>query len=418
MHTAAHSRSQADWLLGSALAVAAIVEIVARISGGPGFLLALQLDDFTQFACVGAYAMYRFWADDSLRTEWVVRLGVAVAAALLLLPLVVDLPLRETFGLALVALGAIGLGAMTAAAFGGQATERPLWRQRLASMACLIVGVGSGPFALWLSAHVNPVYDIYVFAFEETLGARFSVLAVQVFASLPPLRVVCTLCYLALPFGIIVLYVLQQPQERDVDILIAFAASTAIGLSLYFVFPVVGPLTAFGDVFPRTLPPAGSIALGDLTIAALAPRNGMPSLHTAWALLIWFNARPLAPLARRSFRLFAVLNLFATMGLTDAHWITDLIVATPMAVAAQALCSTARPLRSRARWLAIGGGMGLVFAWFAALRWGIAVFESLPGLSWIWVVATLLVSAALERGLRPPVEARARHPRAAEQPIT
>ena len=175
----------------------------------------------------------------------------------------------------------------------------------------------------------------------------------------------------------------------------AFVVSTAIGFSLYFVFPVIGPLNLYGAAFPDNLPVPGSIAAADLMIATRAPRNGMPSLHTAWALLIWFNARPLAAMPRQLFRAFAVLNLLATIGLLDAHWLTDLVVGAPLAISVQALCSVALPFQSRVRWTAVVTGFALIGAWFAALWWGLGIFEAVPGLSWFAVAITLAVVAAL-----------------------
>src|SRR4029453_14819338 len=103
----------------------------------------------------------------------------------------------------------------------------------------------------------------------------------------------------------------------------------------------------------------------------------MPSLHGAWAMLIWFNARPLDAMRRRLLRTFAAANLFATMGLRDTHWLTDLVVPLPMTIGIQAICNTALALTSRARWTVLLASSALVSTWFVALWWALPLFTGL-----------------------------------------
>lgn len=382
------------------LIVAPIVETAARLRGGPGILQALQQDLFAQFACAGVYIMYRLWERDERRARAATMLGAGGALAGLGGSMLAAQPPVFGLGLALALLGAVAFGCMAWAASIGPARERAYWRERLAPACVVPLGVAMAPFFLWLSSQVNPVYDLYVFAFEEMLGPRFSVLAAALADSVPPLGFIAALCYVGLPFGIAALYALQRPARPDADIIVAFAVAAGIGFSLYFVFPVVGPLTLYGDAFPHALPPSASIVAGDVVIAQLSPRNGMPSLHTVWALLVWFNARALEPWPRRMLRLFASLNLVGTMTMHDAHWLSDLIVAQPLAVAVQALCTMGLPLRSAARWTAVGGGFGLVAAWLALLLWDLPFVELTAELAWLAVFATIATSVALERHLR------------------
>lgn len=383
-----------------ALVVALAVGVAAQQLDGPGPWAALRHSFFTQFACAGVCAMYAYWERDRTRLR-------ALSA---LAPLAAVLPLGAIamgwvdgvsgVSLAIVAVGLIGLGFLLFAAATGSRADRIVWRARLAPALFLPLGVSTVPFFLWLSGFVNPVHDLYVFAYEELLGPRFSVLAVDLLERIIPLGLISLVCYMALPFGIAALYVLQRRAAMEVDILAAFAVSMAIGFSLYFVFPVVGPLTAYGDAFPAALPPPGSIQAMPLDIAALAPRNGMPSLHATAAFLIWLNARPLAALPRRLLRGFAMFNLFGAMGLPDAHWLTDLIVAVPLTLAVQAICNMALPLWSAARWTAILVGFGLVGGWFALLWWGQPTLAGIPGAAWIAVTTTLGVCLSLERATR------------------
>lgn len=383
-----------------ALLVAVAVGVAARLLDGPGPWTALRHSFFTQFACAGVCAMYAYWERDRARLR----------ALSVLAPLAAVLPLGAIaagwvdgvsgVSFAILAVGLVGLGFLLVAASTGSRDDRSVWRARLAPALFLPLGVSTVPFFLWLSGFVNPVHDLYVFAYEDLLGPRFSVLAVDLLERIIPLGLLSLVCYMALPFGIAALYVLQRRAAMEVDILAAFAVSMAIGFSLYFVFPVVGPLTAYGEAFPAALPPPGSIQAIPLEIAAQAPRNGMPSLHATAAFLIWLNARPLAALPRRLLRTFAVFNLFGAMGLPDAHWLTDLIVAVPLTLAVQAICNMALPLWSGVRWTAIVVGFGLVGAWFALLWWGQDALASIPGAAWVAVTTTLGLCFSLERAAR------------------
>ena len=54
-----------------------------------------------------------------------------------------------------------------------------------------------------------------------------------------------------------------------------------------------------------------------------APRNGMPSLHTIWALLIWFSASGVAVPVRRALRAFVLLTMWAVLSPEGSHWLMD-----------------------------------------------------------------------------------------------
>jgi hypothetical protein len=181
------------------------------------------------------------------------------------------------------------------------------------------------------------------------------------------------------------------------DVLLAFAALTAIGYALYWVFPVVGPRQVFG-AYPYAYPPVGGFEVRAIELHLIAPRNGMPSLHTAWALMIWFVAAGAGPKLRLALRLFSALNIAATMGAEDSHWITDLIVAVPMTVAVCAAAMIGTPLRGL-RLAAIVVGGATTAAAMALLYAAIPVFQALPVLSWVFVAATVFPSLAINAAL-------------------
>jgi hypothetical protein len=168
-------------------------------------------------------------------------------------------------------------------------------------------------------------------------------------------------------------------------VLTAAVVAGALGFALYFACPAVGPHQAFGPPYPNAWPPAPSGA--PLITAALdAPRNGMPSLHTVWALLIWFNAQARPVAVRRTLRLFVIMTLWAAMGLEE-HWLMDIIVAVPLAVAIQfALVPDAPGGR---RWAEVVGCGMMTAVWLIGFRMANPLLALPMVAAWAAVVATV-----------------------------
>ncbi len=106
------------------------------------------------------------------------------------------------------------------------------------------------------------------------------------------------------------------------------------------VFPVVGPILAFGswgngyelaDIWPNVVPPVPD-SVGPMPFDGITPRNCMPSLHTAWALSLFIHSRGGPRWLRWGGTFWLVGTLIATLGL-GAHYGIDL-------VAGAALCLT------------------------------------------------------------------------------
>ncbi|MFF8909584.1 phosphatase PAP2 family protein [Streptomyces olivaceoviridis] len=104
-----------------------------------------------------------------------------------------------------------------------------------------------------------------------------------------------------------------------------------LGPAIYMVFPVVGPVFAYGtdgghwavaDLWPHTPPPIGTphpIPFDEIT-----PRNCMPSLHTAWATAIFVHSRKGPRFLRHAGTFWLVATLTATLGF-GYHYGADLL---------------------------------------------------------------------------------------------
>ncbi|MFH9089436.1 phosphatase PAP2 family protein [Streptomyces sp. NPDC017673] len=104
-----------------------------------------------------------------------------------------------------------------------------------------------------------------------------------------------------------------------------------LGPAIYMIFPVVGPVFAYGadgghwavaDLWPDTPTPIGSphhIPFDEIT-----PRNCMPSLHTAWATAIFVHSRKGPRFLRYAGTFWLIATLTATLGF-GYHYGADLV---------------------------------------------------------------------------------------------
>jgi hypothetical protein len=184
---------------------------------------------------------------------------------------------------------------------------------------------------------------------------------------------------------------LRLRQVPATDFLVVVIVTSLIGQACYFITPIMGPAYAFGMEFPDVLPPLANIP----RVGIAAPpflRNGLPSIHTAWALVFLWNTRPLGR-ALRVFGVFIVLfTVIATLGFGE-HYVIDLVAAVPYSVAMQTLGTRVPVQLRRSRALVIATMAPLLLVWVLAPRWTWAVMRS-PSPAWV-VLAITTVTVAL-----------------------
>src|SRR5205814_304725 len=130
------------------------------------------------------------------------------------------------------------------------------------------------------------VYDASVYAADDFFGRQPSFVVGRIFAGAPWLERICRITYSNLPLAVAFVYGARRCHERRPgnDILLSFVAVGIFGFLLYHLYPVVGPVFFFGNRFPSAALPLPDPRQAYLMPLA-APRNCVPSLHTAWALL-------------------------------------------------------------------------------------------------------------------------------------
>ncbi|MFC5149464.1 phosphatase PAP2 family protein [Streptomyces aureoversilis] len=104
-----------------------------------------------------------------------------------------------------------------------------------------------------------------------------------------------------------------------------------LGPGIYMIFPVVGPIFAYGadgghwavaDLWPNTPTPISTPHA--MPFDEITPRNCMPSLHTAWATAIFIHSRKGPRLLRFGGTFWLIATLGATLGF-GYHYGTDII---------------------------------------------------------------------------------------------
>nr|WP_030182564.1 phosphatase PAP2 family protein [Streptomyces violaceorubidus] len=232
-------------------------------------------------------------------------------------------------------------------------------RRRGGERALLLKGTGLGLLLVaghktgdtWLlitSQTRKAVLDPYVATADRALGNPSWLVGRFVGATEPVGDHVLHLVYGQLPLAaaLVGLYQLRHvARERRFPshhLVRTFLVIGLLGPAVYMIFPVVGPVFAYGpdggqwavaDLWPHTLPPGGTphpIPFDDIT-----PRNCMPSLHTAWATTLFLHSRKGSGAMRFAGTFWLVATLTATLGF-GYHYGADLIAGVVFALTVEA----------------------------------------------------------------------------------
>ncbi|MGA2072996.1 MAG: phosphatase PAP2 family protein [Terriglobia bacterium] len=251
--------------------------------------------------------------------------------------------------------------------------------------------------ALSGTGHVHPMtLDRVLYAFDGSLGFQLSFVLGRLFGRLPWLGVPAGLAYEQVPVAALILYTAAtgRGDRRRPDLLLALGAGSLLGYLLYSLVPAAGPIDLFPSCFPNSAPPLAGLAVVPASIPTGIPRNAMPSLHMFWAVLLWWNARRSGIWLRAGYLGYLILTILATLG-SGEHYLIDLVVALPFALAIQAAFSV-RP-RDVLRSLPFWAGSITTLAWLGFLRFATPLWLGSRVLDWILVAVTVAGSLMLER---------------------
>ncbi|MEV6215011.1 DUF5933 domain-containing protein [Nocardia sp. NPDC051833] len=172
--------------------------------------------------------------------------------------------------------------------------------------ALLVLATKVGDVWLHVTSAVRPsVLDEYLVLADHALGDPSWVLGRVLEVLGPEVYGVLHWVYIELPVAAIVVAVWQLRRvvptgEWPTHYLVrTFLVLGLVGPLFYVLFPVVGPMFAFGadghgfqvgNFWPSLLPPIDHNPAA-LPFDAFTPRNCMPSMHTAWALSLFIHTR-------------------------------------------------------------------------------------------------------------------------------
>ncbi|MCX4907407.1 phosphatase PAP2 family protein [Streptomyces sp. NBC_00878] len=221
--------------------------------------------------------------------------------------------------------------------------ERVLLLKGVGLGLLLVAGRKTGDTWLLITSKTRPtVLDQYLATADHALGDPSWLMGRIVRATGPVGTHVLDWVYiqLALAAVAVALYQLRHvaverrfPRHHLVR---TFLVVGLLGPAIYMLFPVVGPIFAYGggafgtggehwalaSLWPDTPPPVSSPH--PMPYDEITPRNCMPSLHTAWATAIFIHSRK----GPRILRFMGVFWLIATLGATlgfGYHYGVDIV---------------------------------------------------------------------------------------------
>lgn len=361
---------------------------------------AIGRSPFIAAALGGAAVIHHSLAKPGRHTAAAIALGAALTAAHVAFGKRLSLDVRPfahvAFGFGLASLLVVALAVVRSAG-----SARQAWRSLLLP-SLLLPGflIASTPL-VGLTILLHPlVFDGFVYRADELFGRQPSFAVGALFAAMPALRAVCGFVYWNLALAIAAIHAAQRRWGGRADLLPAFIWLGIAGSVAYHALPVVGPRFVFGDHFPNAPPAPPGVGM----VLTAVPRNCMPSLHTAWALLAYWSTRRLPAAIRISAFAWLALTVLATLGF-GFHYALDCVIAVPFTLAVYAASSGGTNRTSGVRLRTFIGATAATAIWIACLRW----LPELRHASTVtrWALASITVCGAwlAQRRLEARIEA-------------
>ncbi|MFJ9833308.1 phosphatase PAP2 family protein [Streptomyces sp. NPDC101169] len=216
--------------------------------------------------------------------------------------------------------------------------ERALLLKGVGLGLLLVAGRKTGDTWLVITSKTRPtVLDQYVATADHALGDPSWLVGRLVRATGPVGAHALDYVYaqLAVAAVVVTMYQLRNvAAERRFPrhhLVRTFLVIGLVGPAVYMVFPVVGPVFAYGadgghwavaDLWPDT--PTPVTGPHHMAFDGITPRNCMPSLHTAWATAIFLHSRKGPRVLRFAGAFWLVATLTATLGF-GYHYGADLV---------------------------------------------------------------------------------------------
>ncbi|MET7906305.1 phosphatase PAP2 family protein [Streptomyces sp. NPDC005355] len=227
--------------------------------------------------------------------------------------------------------------------------ERVLLLKGVGLGLLLVAGRKTGDTWLLITSKTRPVVlDQYVATADQALGNPSWLVGRIVTAAGPIGAHVLDYVYIQLAVAavIVAMYQLRNVAvERRFPghhLVRTFLVIGLLGPGIYMIFPVVGPIFAYGadgghwavaNLWPDTPPPINSPH--QMPFDEITPRNCIPSLHTAWATAIFIHSRKGPRLLQFAGAFWLIATLGATLGF-GYHYGVDLVAGVVFALTIEA----------------------------------------------------------------------------------
>ncbi|MEU3253139.1 phosphatase PAP2 family protein [Streptomyces sp. NPDC006997] len=290
------------------------------------------------------------------------------------------------------------LGCAVVAVTRREGAERVLLLKGAGLGLLLMTGRKTGDTWLFITAQTRPgVLDQFVATADQALGNPSWLVGRVVEATGPVGFNFLDFVYGQLPVAAVIaaLYQLRHvAAERRFPrhhLVRTFLVIGLLGPAFYMIFPVVGPVFAYGTgtehwadislwapdmppttpwavatVWPQTLPPIS--VPHSMPFDAITPRNCMPSLHTAWATAIFLHTRQAPRLLRHAGTFWLAATLCATLGF-GYHYGADLVAGVVFTLTIEAALRTYDHGWDRSGVRLVAYGTAVFTAFLLSYRW-------------------------------------------------
>lgn len=233
-----------------------------------------------------------------------------------------------------------------------------------------------GP-ALKLVSALNPAtYDTVLFHIDHAFGFHPSI-AFASWARNHPLidsffLQVYSLFQLAFAFAYG--YALYRKGTARVDFIMLSLTAGLAGILLYSFLPVSGPAYLLGDLFPFNPPSLDKIPQTPAVIPIPFPRNGVPSMHFTWVFLLFLGVLDFKKVLGSILAGTLVILVTISTLTTGEHYLIDLVISVPYAIALYIANCRDTPWRDKAKQSAIILCAVLFVPWIVLIRFAPEIF--------------------------------------------
>jgi PAP2 superfamily len=376
----------------------ALLVVVLVLSLNSSFYNSSMVDAFMAMALGGALVILLV-----VQPSWMNFAGVAVCSVVLAGLDYRVMGFHPRFMAAFSFAGLSGLAVLGSRTIWARNQDRTLFLYAFLPAVLFVASEYMASTLLDYTEALHPkTFDLYLYSVDSSLRVQFSFLLGQLFARYQWFRFTGLLFYIALPLPLALVYAahLRLKNKNAFPVMLAFLVTGPMGVLFYNMVPAAGPVHIFGQGFPwHPLSTSQAMHMALETVPLKGARNAIPSLHMAWALLVWWNSKVLARWIRVIALAFVIFTVLSTLG-TGEHYFVDLVVAFPFAVMVQALCLYRLPFKYGARRVAFLFGTFASLAWMALISFATPFFWISPVIPWAMVIATVSVSSLLMHRLQ------------------